>query len=49
MSEIGKLSVILAFLASCYAVVSIAYGLRTSMSGPLRSGRPVPSCGAYER
>ena len=39
MSEIGKLSVILAFLASCYAVLSFTYGLRASMAGPLRSGR----------
>jgi len=39
VSEIGKLSVILAFLASCYAVLSFTYGLRASMAGPLRSGR----------
>ncbi|MGE5179692.1 MAG: heme lyase CcmF/NrfE family subunit [Bacteroidota bacterium] len=39
MSEIGRLSIILAFIASCYAVISIAYGLKTSMAGPLRSGR----------
>jgi cytochrome c biogenesis factor len=39
VSEIGKLTIILGFLASCYAVISIAWGLRTSMSGPLRSGR----------
>ena len=39
MSEIGRLSMVLAFLASCCAVVSIAWGLRTSMAGPLRSGR----------
>jgi cytochrome c-type biogenesis protein CcmF len=42
MSElalIGRLAVILAFIASCYAVLSIAWGLRTSMAGPLRSGR----------
>lgn len=39
MSEIGRLTVILAFIASCYAVASIAWGLRTSMAGPLRSGR----------
>ena len=39
MSEIGRLSILLAFLASCYAVGAIAWGLRTAMAGPLRSGR----------
>ena len=39
MSEIGRLSVLLAFLCSCFAVVSIAWGLRTGMAGPLKSGR----------
>ena len=39
MSDIGRLAVILAFITSCYAVVSIAWGLRTSLAGPLRSGR----------
>jgi cytochrome c-type biogenesis protein CcmF len=39
VSEIGRLAILLAFIASCYAVGSIAWGLRTSMAGPLRSGR----------
>jgi len=39
VSEIGRLSVLLAFLCSCFAVVSIAWGLRTGMAGPLKSGR----------
>jgi cytochrome c-type biogenesis protein CcmF len=39
IAHIGRLAVILAFIASCYAVFSIAWGLRTSMAGPLRSGR----------
>jgi len=39
VSEIGKLTIFLAFLCSCYGVVSIATGLRTGMAGPLRSGR----------
>ena len=39
MSEIGKLTLFLAFLCSCYGVVSIATGLRSGMAGPLRSGR----------
>ena len=39
MSEIGRLSIFLAFLASCFAVGSIAWGLRTGMAGPLKSGR----------
>ena len=39
MSEIGRLSILLAFLCSCFAVVSIALGLRTGMAGPLKSGR----------
>ena len=39
MSEIGRLSVLLAFLCSCFAVGSIAWGLRTGMAGPLKSGR----------
>src|SRR5258705_10241230 len=39
LALIGRLAVVLAFIASCYAVFSIAWGLRTSMAGPLRSGR----------
>jgi cytochrome c-type biogenesis protein CcmF len=39
VSEIGRLALILAFITSCYAVLSIAWGLRTSLAGPLRSGR----------
>ena len=39
MSEIGRLSILLAFLCSCFAVVSIAWGLRSGMAGPLKSGR----------
>jgi cytochrome c-type biogenesis protein CcmF len=39
LSEIGKLAIILAFACSCYAVLSIAWGLRTGMAGPLKSGR----------
>ena len=39
MSELGKLSLVLAFCSAVYSVGSIAYGLRTGLSGPLRSGR----------
>ncbi len=39
MSDLGKLSLILAFACSCYAVVSIGWGLRSGLAGPLRSGR----------
>jgi cytochrome c-type biogenesis protein CcmF len=39
VSEIGRLSILLAFLCSCFAVGSIAWGLRTGMAGPLKSGR----------
>ena len=39
MSEIGKLSLFLAFLCSCYAVGAFVLGLRTGMASPLRSGR----------
>ena len=39
MSELGRLSLILAFACSCYAVVSIGWGLRSGLAGPLRSGR----------
>ncbi len=39
MSELGKLSLLLAFCCAVYSVGSIAYGLRTGLSGPLRSGR----------
>ncbi len=39
MSEIGRLSILLAFLCSGFAVVSIAWGLRTGMAGPLKAGR----------
>jgi cytochrome c-type biogenesis protein CcmF len=39
VSEIGRVALFLAFLCSCYGVVSIAVGLRSGMAGPLRSGR----------
>ena len=39
MSELGKLSLFLAFICACYGVLSIALGLRSGMAGPLRSGR----------
>ena len=39
MSEIGRLALVLGFTCSCYAVLSIAWGLRTGMAGPLKSGR----------
>jgi cytochrome c-type biogenesis protein CcmF len=39
VSEIGRLALILGFACSCYAVLSIAWGLRTGMAGPLKSGR----------
>jgi cytochrome c-type biogenesis protein CcmF len=39
MSDIGKLSLLLAFCCAVYSVGAVAYGLRTGMSGPLRSGR----------
>jgi len=39
VSEIGRLSILLAFLCSCFAVGSIAWGLRSGMAGPLKSGR----------
>jgi len=39
VSEIGRLALILGFACSCYAVLSVAWGLRTGMAGPLKSGR----------
>ena len=39
MSELGRLALLLGFGCSVFAVGSIAYGLRTGLSGPLRSGR----------
>ncbi len=39
MSELGRLALLLGFGCSCFAVGSIAWGLRTGLSGPLRSGR----------
>jgi cytochrome c-type biogenesis protein CcmF len=39
MSELGRLSLLLAFGCAVFAVGSIAYGLRSGLSGPLRSGR----------
>jgi len=39
MSDIGRLAIFLAFCCSVFAVGSIAYGLRSGMAGPLRSGR----------
>jgi len=39
MSEIGRLSLLLAFCCAVYSVGAIAYGLRTGLAAPLRSGR----------
>ena len=39
MSELGRLSLLLGFACSIFAVGSIAWGLRTGLSGPLRAGR----------
>ncbi len=39
MSELGRLALLLGFACSIFAVGSIAWGLRTGYSGPLRSGR----------
>ncbi|MGE5175399.1 MAG: heme lyase CcmF/NrfE family subunit, partial [Hyphomicrobiales bacterium] len=39
MSELGRLSIILAFISACFAVVSITWGLRSGLAAPLRSGR----------
>ena len=39
MSELGRLALLLGFACSVFAVLSIATGLRTGLSGPLRSGR----------
>lgn len=39
MSELGRLALLLGFGCSVFAVGSIAWGLRTGLSGPLRSGR----------
>ena len=39
MSELGRLSLLLGFACSLFAVGSIAWGLRTGLSGPLRGGR----------
>jgi len=39
VSELGRLALALAFGCAVFAVGSIAWGLRTGLSGPLRSGR----------
>lgn len=39
MSELGRLALLLGFGCSVFAVGSIAWGLRSGLSGPLRSGR----------
>src|SRR5882762_852925 len=39
MSELGRLALLLGFACSVFPVLSIATGLRTGLSGPLRSGR----------
>jgi cytochrome c-type biogenesis protein CcmF len=39
VSELGRLALALAFGCAVFAVASIAWGLRTGLSGPLRSGR----------
>jgi len=39
VSELGRLALLLGFGCSVFAVGSIAWGLRTGLSGPLRSGR----------
>ncbi|HSQ61336.1 MAG TPA: heme lyase CcmF/NrfE family subunit [Acidobacteriota bacterium] len=39
MSEIGRLSLLLAFFCAVYSTGAIAWGLRAGLSGPLRSGR----------
>ena len=39
MNELGRLALLLGFICSVFAVGSIAWGLRTGYSGPLRSGR----------
>jgi len=39
VSDVGRLALLLGFLCSLTAVASIAWGLRTGMSGPLRAGR----------
>jgi len=39
VSELGRLALLLGFACSVFAVGSIAWGLRTGLSGPLRSGR----------
>ncbi len=39
MSELGRLSLFLGFACSVFAVGSIAWGLKSGLSGPLRGGR----------
>jgi len=39
VSELGRLALALAFGCAVFAVCSIGWGLRTGLSGPLRSGR----------
>ncbi|HET7904589.1 MAG TPA: heme lyase CcmF/NrfE family subunit [Candidatus Eisenbacteria bacterium] len=39
MSEIGRLSLLLAFFCAVYSTGAIAWGLRAGLAGPLRSGR----------
>jgi cytochrome c-type biogenesis protein CcmF len=39
VSEIGRLSLLLGFLLSCYAVGSIGWGLKRGLAAPLASGR----------
>ena len=39
MSEIGRLSLLLAFICAVYSTGAIAWGLRAGLAGPLRSGR----------
>jgi cytochrome c-type biogenesis protein CcmF len=39
VSELGRLSILLAFTCALYSVGAIGYGLRSGLAGPLRSGR----------
>jgi cytochrome c-type biogenesis protein CcmF len=39
VSAIGSLAILLGFACSCFAVLAIAWGLRTGMAGPLKAGR----------
>jgi cytochrome c-type biogenesis protein CcmF len=39
VSEIGRLSLLLAFFCAVYSTGAIAWGLRAGLAGPLRSGR----------